>query len=414
MAFSPSSKEDLHPVHQPAGYEGMAPKPMWSYPPMYPQPQDEEASVLDYWRALAKRKWQILLFTVLGTALGLGSFFLMPRKFKVEVSLMTISSSGGGGLGGLASQVSSMPLMGGALGDLGKMGSGKSKELVNILKSRTLSEKIIQHFDLMKVLFAKQYDPKTNSYFPGFPAFLKPIPVMEDAVSKFQKKVVRVEEEKKSTLIKISVNMKDPALAAKVANRMVLELQDFIENNSLTISKRNRIFLEEQLVRTRVKLLEAGKELNQFYAENRISSVVPQIDVDVGTYQTTSKPFAEFQEEFDQLSEKEKEIAAKKEQARVSRVPGQIYLQFLTISRELQIKTYGLLTQQYELAKIEEAKEDLAFQVIDKAEVKVRPTSPKLIINLPAGIGGGLFLGVLVALLRDFIQKAKEKEARLA
>ncbi len=406
MAFSPSSKQDHHPTP----YDGMP--PVWAYPPMYPQAEAEETSVLDYMRALSKGKWLIVLFTLLGTGLGMGSFFLMPKKYRAEVSLMTISSSGGGALGGLASQVSSMPMMGGVLGDLGKMGSGKSKELVNILKSRSLAEKIIQHFDLKKVLFAKQYDPKTNTYFPGFPAFLYPTPVMEDVVSKFQKKVIRVEEEKKTTLIKISVTMKDPLLAAKVANRMVLELQDFIENNSLTISKRNRIFLEEQLVKTRVKLLETGKELNQFYADNKISSVVPQIDVNVGAYQLTSKPFAEFQEEFDNLSQKQKEIEDKKEQARVSRVPGQIYLQFLTLSRELQIRVYGLLTQQYELAKIEEAKEDLAFQVIDKAEVKERVSSPKLLVNLPAGLFAGFFFGVFIVLFRDFIQREKAKQAR--
>lgn len=406
MAFSHSNKDD----HVPARYEEYPPP--WAYPPMYPQVQEPETSLLDYFRAVWKRKWQVLLFVMLGTALGYGITKVTPRKYNAEVTLMTLSSSGG--LGGLASQISSVPMVGGALGDLGKVGSGKSKELVNILKSRTLSEKIVRHFDLMKVIFANQYDPKTNTYFPGFPAFLKPTPIFQDAVSKFRAKVAKVEEEKKSTLIKITVSLKDPVLAAKIANQMVVELQDFIENNSLTISKRNRVFLEEQIVKTRVKLLETGKELNQFYADNKISSVVPQIDVDVGSFQTTTKPFADFQEEFERLSQQAKEALEKKEQARVSRVPGQVYLQFLTLSRELQIKAYGLLTQQYELAKIEEAKEDLAFQVIDKAEVKERASSPRLLINVGAGLMAGFFLGVMIALLRDFIQQEKAKKPRVA
>ena len=408
MAFSPSSKQEQD--HHPTPYDGMP--SIWSYPPFYPSSEAEETSILDYMRALSKGKWFILLFTVLGTIIGVSSYYLLPKKYKAEVSLMTISSSGTGGIGGLASQINSMPMMGSMLGDLGKMGGGKSKELVNILKSRTLAEKIIERFDLKKVLFASQYDPKTNTYFAKFPEILRPIPVMEDVVWRFHKKVLKVEEEKKTTLIKMSVTMKDPVLAAKVANRMVLELQDFIENNSLTIAKRNRIFLEEQLVKTRVKLLETGKELNQFYADNKISSVVPQIDVNVGAYQVTSKPFAEFQEEFNNLAQQQREIEEKKEQARVSRVPGQIYLQFLTLSRELQIRVYGLLTQQYELAKIEEAKEDLAFQVIDKAEVKERVSSPQIIVTLPAGLFGGFFLGILFVLFRDFIQREKAKKAR--
>jgi Uncharacterized protein involved in exopolysaccharide biosynthesis len=395
---------------QPAHYEGMP--PMWAYPQMFHQPQAEEMNFLDYWRVLMKRKWQIALLALLGAAVAFGITLLMPKKYTTEVTLMPITSSGGGGLGALASQVSSMPLVGGALGDIGKMAGGKSKELVNILKSRSLTQKIIAHFDLMKVIFAKQYDPQTNTFHPGFPAFLKPVPVLEDGVARFQKKIAKVEDEKKTTLVKITVTLRDPVLAAKVANQMVAELQDFIENNSLTISKRNRVFLEEQIVKTRVKLLESGKELNQFYSDNRISSVVPQIDVDLGSYQTASKPFAEFQEEFDQLSQKQNEIAAKKEQARVARVPGQVYLQFLNLSRELLIKTYALLTQQYELAKIDEAKEDLAFQVIDKAQVKVRASSPKLIMNVAGGFGAGLILGLFLAFFGEYLRNAKVKEVR--
>lgn len=403
MAFSHSNKDE----QLPSRYEEYPPP--WAYPPMYAPAEEQGASILDYVRAVWRHKWLILFLAFMGAALGYGITRVSPKKYRTDVSLMTLSS--GGGLGGLASQIGSMPMVGGALGDLGKVGGGKSKELVNILKSRTLAEKIIRHFDLMKVLYADQYDPKTDTYTPRF---MKPVPILQDAIGKFQGTVIKVEEEKKTTLIRISVTLKDPALAAKIANRMVAELQDFIENNSLTISKRNRVFLEEQLVNTRVKLLESGKELNQFYADNKISSVVPQIDVNVGSFQTSTKPFAEFQDEFEKLNQQEADAAAKKQQARVDRVPGQVYLQFLTLSRELQVKTYGLLTQQYELAKIEEAKEDLAFQVIDKAQVRERASSPNLIVNVAGGLLFGFFLGVLIALLRDFIQKEKAKEMRAA
>lgn len=392
--------------HQPAPYQAVP--PYWNSP-QYENSAKDEVNLLDYWRIMMKAKWMILAVTLLCTALAFGVTRLMPIKYKAEVTLMPITSSGGGGLGALASQVGSLPMMGGALGDIGKLGGGKSKELLNILKSRTLTEKIIHHFDLMKVLFAKQYNPQTNTFFEGFPAFLKPVPVLEDGVSKFQKKVAKVEDEKKTGLLKISVSMKDPNLAAKVANRMVLELQDFIENNSLTVSKRNRVFLEEQLVKTRAKLLEAGKELNQFYASNKISSVVPQLDVEVGSYQTTPKAFEEFQDEFSDLSNQIKKTEEKKEKARVTQVPGQVYLQFLNLNRELLSKTYALLTQQYELAKIDEAKEDLAFQIIDKAEVKVRQDSPKLPINLAVGFLGGFSLAIFFAFFREYIEKLKTK-----
>jgi len=395
---------------KPSNLEPMA--PMWPAPPAYyPQYYDEgeEVNLLDYWRVLMKHKWQIFLVTLLCAGLAFGATRIMPKKYKAEVTIMPLSSSGSGGLSGMASQMGSVPLLGGALGDLTKLGGGKSKELVNILKSRTLTEKIVLHFDLIKVLFADQYDPKTNSYFPKF---MKPVPVLEDAVRKFKSRFAVVEEDKKTGLVKISVTTKDSDLSAKIANRMVAELQNFIENNSLTLSKRNRIFLEEQLVKNRAKLLEAGKELNQFYADNKISSVVPQLDVSVGSYQTIPKAFEEFNEEYKDLDAQQKVVEEKKNESFVKRVPGQVYLQFLTLNRELLAKSYALLTQQYELAKIDEAKEDLAFQVIDKAEVTIRQSSPNLILNMAIGIFGGFFFAVFLAFFREYISKMKEKEAR--
>jgi uncharacterized protein involved in exopolysaccharide biosynthesis len=271
-----------------------------------------------------------------------------------------------------------------------------------------LDEKVIQKFDLMKVTFAKLYDPQTNTYRPNW---LGTVPIFEDAVNVFQKKISNVEEDKKTGLIKIEIKLKDPVLAAKIANDMVLELQDFINNNSLTISKRNRIFIEGQLVKNGAKLLEAGKELNNFYAQNPISAIVPQLDVSVGSYETVPDPLQNFQEQLAALDKQQKDVEKKKEEARVENVPGQIYLQYLTLNRELISKSHALLTQQYELAKIDEAKEDLAFQVIDKAEALQRPYFPQLILNVAIGLVGGFFLAVFLAFFRDYIQKLKAKEA---
>ncbi|MFO1463706.1 MAG: Wzz/FepE/Etk N-terminal domain-containing protein [bacterium] len=391
--------------YQPSYFEGAPP---WNYPPQYSQ-AEEDANLLDYWRVAVKRKWQILIVFLLCVGLSVLVTYVCPKKYRAEASIMPITSSGSGGMSGLMNQIGSMPLLGGALGDLGKLGGGKSKELVNILKSRTIAEKIINRFDLLKVIFAKQYDPQTKTFHEGFPAFLKPIPVLEDGVEKFSKKIAKVDEDKKTGLIKVQISMKDPVLAAKVTNQMIVELQDFIENNSLTVAKRNRIFLEEQLVKTRAKLLEAGKHLNQFYADNKISSVVPQVDVEVGSYQRAPKAFAEFEDEFTDLSNLQAAAEQKVEQAKVNNVPGQVYLQYLTLNRELLGKTYALLTQQYELAKIDEAKEDLAFQVIDKAEIKVRQYFPKIKEDLVAGVFGGIVIAFFFAFFCDYIEKLKLK-----
>jgi uncharacterized protein involved in exopolysaccharide biosynthesis len=371
--------------------------------------QDEEVNLLDYYRVLIKRKWQISLLTLFCILLAFAVTLKMPEKYQAEVTLLPLLNGNNSSAGNLASQISALPLLGSSLGDLSKFGGGKSKELVNILKSRTLTEKVIRYFNLLPVLFSDQYDSETKSFHKKF---LKGIPVSEDGVNKFKRKIAKIEEDKKTGLIKITVTMTDSRLAAQVANRMIGELQDFIENNSLTLAKRNRIFLEEQLVKTKPKLIEEGKELNQFYADNKISSIMSQLDVNVGSYQMAPRPLNEFREMLQGLQTEQHELEAKKEQTFVRKVPGQVYLQFLQLNRELLAKTYALLMQQYEFAKIEEAKEDLAFQVIDKAEVKIRPSSPDLIMNLGIGVVGGLFFAVFIAFFREYIAKIKENESQ--
>lgn len=402
MAANNLQKDTASPVEY-APYGVGIPPPHYGY--LLPEP---ELNILDYWRVVWKRKWLIFLITLLFGVSAYGLSIWSSKKYKTQATLMPLTSSGSGGLSNLASQVSSLPMVGSQLASLGALGGGKSKELVNILKSRTLTEKIIDKFDLMKVIYAKQYDPATGSYSPNW---LGVVPVKEDAINVFQKKISKIEEDKKTGLIKMEIQMKDPLLAAQVANEMIAQLQSFIENNSLTLSKRNRIFIEQQLVKNGAKLLEAGKELNNFFANNRISSVSPQLDVDVGSFEKLPKLFEEFRSDAPGVPGDGRGTDKSREGSeRVGRVPGQIYLQYLSLKRELIAKVHALLTQQYEMAKIEEAKEDLAFQVIDKAEVKVRASSPNLLINLAVGIFGGICVSVFLAFFLEHIKNLKAKE----
>lgn len=388
------------------------------WPPQWPanaHPKsavDDEINLLDLLRVINKRKWQILFVTAAFSLIAILLTFIMPRKYTSEVTLMSISQSKKGGLSSLASQMSSIPLVGGQLGGLSeKLGGSKNKEILNLLKSRTLTENIINRFNLMPALYEKQWDSKKQEFHFGFPKFLKPIPVIEDGVNKFQKKFSKVSHKKKTGLIKIQVTTKDPNLSANVANGMVVELQDFINNHSLTVEKRNRIFIEEQMVKNRAKLLEAGKDLNEAYSQKRISSVVPKLSVNVGSYKKLPETFEELRKYLESYGT---DLALKEKKSKnlvVPGVPGQVYLQYLMLNRQLLESSHALLTQQYEMSKIEEAKEDLAFQIIDKARVKVRVSSPKLFLNIGVGLLGGLFIALFIAFFREYLEKARIEES---
>jgi len=364
-----------------------------------------EVGVLDIFKALYKKKWFIISLTSFFIALSVFVTVLMPKKYTSVVTIMSLKGNKGGGFSMLTSQLGSMSLGGGLGGIAESLGGNKNKELVSILKSRTLSEQLIDRFNLLPIIFSDQWDGKSKTFHSKLIIF--PPPVLEDGVNKFRKKFTKVLRNKKTGLIKISVTMKEPELAARVANGMVVALQDFINNNSLTVEKRNRIFIEEQMVKNKGRLLKAGMELNQFYSEKKISSVIPKVNVIVGSYEGQKQTFEEFRENLEQLQVDKESIPKDKETYILNGVPGQVYLQYLILNQELLAKIHTLLTQQYEFSKIEEAKEDLAFQVIDKAKVKIRSSSPKLFLNLSIGIFGGFFIAALIVLLKEISGKAK-------
>ncbi len=266
--------------------------------------------------------------------------------------------------------------------------------------------------NLMPVLFKKRWDPQAKAFKADRRGN---IPTLEDAVSVMRKKILKITDDKKTGLIKIQTTMKDPVLAAAVTNRMLLDLQEFIEKNDVTVAKRNRIFIEEQVRENKIQLLEAGKKLNQFYNANRISSVQPQLDVDIGKMVETPQSLEEVRLSLAQLQQEKQDINQKVEAAEksgvVQNVPSQVYLQYMTLQRELLGRVNALLVQQYELAKIEEAKEDLSFQVVDKAVVPIKPASPIPMMNVSIAFMAGLFFSIFYVFFLEYIEKMKIAEA---
>jgi uncharacterized protein involved in exopolysaccharide biosynthesis len=85
------------------------------------------------------------------------------------------------------------------------------------------------------------------------------------------------------------------------------------------------------------------------------------------------------------------------------------------LSREAKIKEmlYELLTQEYELAKIEEAKSMPTIQVLDEAVVPEKKSKPQRRQMVMLSGVTSLFFAVLIAFGREYFARMKEKEAML-
>jgi hypothetical protein len=69
---------------------------------------------------------------------------------------------------------------------------------------------------------------------------------------------------------------------------------------------------------------------------------------------------------------------------------------------------FELLAKQFEMAKIDEAKDANLIQVLDKALPAERKSRPKSMLIVLGGIFGGTILGILLALTRDFLRRSKQ------
>lgn len=391
---------------------------------------EEEASLSDYLKVLYKGK-KLILGSIFGiTSLAILISFFLTSTYKAEASILPI---GGGSQTGISMAINQMGL-GGVMGafedslDLGE-------ELMVIVSSRTMSEKLIKRFNLMEVFYGKQSRDLERQ-----------IP-MEKVVEKFHERVF-VQRNRLNKVILITAVMNDPKLAADVANGIVEELEAYLKNSYLTSAKKKRIFVEDQLERNRVDLLNAGQELLALYDRRNVSDVAATVNVDVsvddssreggqvlsdknkqlnsdgktissgpdpsGGFPGIPSAFAMVQERVGELQVRAGELKEKIREAKiVKNVPQQVYLHFLILHKKLLSEINQLLTRQSELARIEETKEELSFQVIDQARVPVGRYKPNrkfiAISTFAASLLGSVFLVFLLEHLRE---RRSEKEAR--
>lgn len=395
---------------------------------------EDEINLLDYWRVIKKRSrliWALFLFSIIIAAIF---SLIMTPVYQAKATLMPVESSQGR-ISAALGVLQNIPIVGGAVG--GALGKTATDKLLSILNSRTVTENVVQSLDLIKLLFKDQKDWKKEIIGFLFPS--KP-PTMQRTVELLQKRLVKITDDRKG-LISISVEYKDPDLAAKIANEYLNALQNFLNSTAISMAKRNRIFLEKQLQLTKQDLKTMEESLKDFQTSKKIAALDAQSEaaikalaelktqiitreVQLGAlreFATAHHPDVkkiedELRELRQQLKRLEEGSASPKAQESIgafltlSEAPT-VGLEYARKKRDalIQQKVFELLTQQYELAKIEEAKDEIAFQVIDSAIPPEKPIKPKIALNLVLAGVTSLFLGILLAFFLEYLEKMKAK-----
>jgi len=378
---------------------------------------EDEINLLDYWRVIIKR-WRIiaLIFWASVIAAAIVSLLMTPI-YQAKATIMPIESSGGR-LSSALRSLGSVPFVGGMLPSVDGASANK---LEAVLKSRTMAEDVIQALGLIKILFEGPQDEP---------------PTLQNAVRSLTG-ITKITDDKKG-LINIAVEYKDPRIAADIANQFTVALKRFLNENALSMAKRNRIFIKNQLKKVKKELHNAEEAMKNFQTDKKIIAMDAQTEASITAlaslkaqvtakevqlgvmrqYATLSNP--DVLRLKDELRELKKQLTMSESKGSnpeadafpsLSEAP-ELGLQYIRFKRDAVThqKVYELLTQQYEIAKIDETKEDITFQVIDSAIPPDKRIKPKRMLNVMLAGVVSLFAGIFLVFFLEYLANVKERE----
>ena len=232
----------------------------------------------------------------------------------------------------------------------------------------------------------------------------------------------------RDSIIKLEVDDKDPAFAAELANGYVSELRKLMGRLSLTEAQYRRSFFENKIIEARAELSQADKSLRStgisvttlkssplaaVEVVAKLKGAITAQDIKIGGmrgYLTDSAP--EIKQALIELSIlKEQLTKAEKDDPTLS--VGRLEDSYIERYREYKYKEtlYEMFAKQFELARVDEAREGAIIQVIDPAQPPERKAKPyKAMIAVMASLISGLVLLFFVLVRQAFSTVGRNSE----
>jgi uncharacterized protein involved in exopolysaccharide biosynthesis len=323
-------------------------------------------------------------------------------KYESTAQIMPPDSAGSSLASIVPAAISKSPGLMGLAGDL--MGvKSNGAVFAKVLQSRTVADHLIERFDLRKKYHLSRW---------------------EDTRTKLFSRTLIVED-KKSGVITVSFQDHDAGLATAITNAYVEELGSVLANVSTSAARRERIFIEQRLADENKNLQDAEQQFSQFASTNMALDVPEQTKVTViatkaqleGLKQTYTEENIRVKSAQAHVNELERALA-KINSGRATGVqdPTNPYpsvktlpllgVKWADLYRNTKIRetVVELLTQQYEMARIQEAKEIPSVRVLDPASTPESRRPSWLMILL-----GGTMVGALLACMGYFLKNWWER-----
>lgn len=379
-------------------------------PELVPRPDEREhrpmAGKLSLWWRHRAFLWRVLWITAVLSAVVA---FSIPKRFKSTAKLVAPDGSNATALSGMLNKAS-------GAGGGASLGLDPSTLLglktpgafyISVLESRTVEDRLVEKFDLRAHYKKKYYQDARKTLYRN----------------------TDIEEDKKSGVITLSVTDWRPEFAADLVRAYIAELNRLAADLNTSAAHREREFLEQRLQSAKQELDLASMQLSEFSSKHTMMDVEQQSRTMMDAASRLQGELIASQSELRGLEQiyAEDNVRVRSLRARIGELQSQLkkmvgnytspgavddqsggdanYPSIRTLPalgyryQELyrQAKTqeaiFEFLTQQYELARVEEAKELPVVRVMDAPNVPEKKNSPirSLIIGL------SVFLAVVLA-----------------
>lgn len=362
------------------------------------QTVDDEISLLDLLQVIVENLRLLVFGPLLVGLFALGVAFILPPVFTAKAVFLPPQQQ----QSAAASMLASLGSLGGLAGAAGL--KNPTDQYVAFLKSNTIKDALIDRFKLIQ-----RFEVRLRS----------------DARLQLDS-IVRISAGKDG-LMSIEVDDKDPRFASALANAYIEELRVLLSKLAVTEAQQRRVFFEKQLNQTRENLAKAEALLRSTGVSDRalksnpasavaaVAALKAQVtaqEVKLGAmrgYLADSSPefklaLAELASLRSQLTKLEQDDSGPGKSADVDYVNR--YRDF-----KYHETLFELFAKQYEIARVDEAREGAVIQVLDSAQVPERKSKPKrALIAVIATLAAGFALLLFVFLRQAYRNASRSND----
>lgn len=341
-------------------------------------------------------------WTAIGLVISAIVVFLIPVRYTSITRLMPPEQGAGAGMATVLASISGKS--GGGSSDLGMLpdllGFKTSGDLfLGVLKSSTIEDEVINKFDLRKVYRLRRY---------------------EDTRKELEGRT-DLSTDRKSGIITIMVDDHNPQRAQAIAAEYVNQLDHVVTSLNNSAAHKERVFLEQRLDQVNKDLEQSEKDFSVFASANTAIDIKEQGHAMLQAAATVEGQLIAAQTELQELRQlyTDNNVRVRATEAKVDELRRQLKklggtapapdatgtasntdedypsirelpalgVPYADLYRRVKVQEsiFETLTKQYELAKLEEAKESLSVKVLDPANFPEKKSFPPRMLFIALG-----------------------------